>query len=215
MAQNYRTRKITNRITPISSKQMQNLRNNRLAKAKSAAERRFLSSQSFDREVRSQIRLNRREQNIRTLARVSKQIGGSSDEQRVVRQLFGEKTRTIQGKVRRTNTFTSYSQTKRLKKIESQLKAGTFNVSRVVKSTKKFQEIKRYVPSNASQGELLTSIQRDEFYFENQPLIKRYNKLAQRNGRVHADNLKTGQKLANAYTEYTNEDNIILSLVEK
>ncbi len=202
---NFRARKITTRVTPISAKQLENLRTTRLNKAKTYAERKYLSSKSFDKKVRADIRSNRFKKNVSTLERIIKS-GESKSAQKALLQTFGEKTIVTATGIKRTNTFTSLKQTKRLAKVEKLINQNKFNIKRYVSRTSVYKKNKKFLPKNASTQDILKSIVRTTFYYENKRDILKFNEIAGAKGRVHASNTKVGIKLANLYAEFTNEE---------
>lgn len=204
---NYRTKKYTTRLSPINQSQINKLRSTQLKHATSYKQKKFIRSKEFDKQVRRQIRVNRFNANKARLDRIASSIGESTEQKRFFRSFFGEKSvRTSSGGKRRVNTFTSQAQTKRLKTIEKQLASNKFNLKRRVQNTKKYKEIKKYLPDDASQSELATSLNRNAFYFENRTLIRRHNRNVQRHGVAHASGMKTGKDLRNQYVDSQNEE---------
>lgn len=215
MRANYKTRIYTKRISSISNAGIEKLRQTQLKNQNISTERkRFIKSYEFDKTIRRNIKENRAFQNRQAIGKIQK-LATTPQQEKVLIQIFGEKTQRNGSKIVRTNGFTTLKQTNRLKKIVSKIENGTFNPMKHIKSTTSYREKKRYLPSSAGLGDILNVINSTQFYLENKDLVRQYNNLVNSKGRLYAESSKIGNQLRNTYIESTEPDDIFLNLISK
>lgn len=209
MRNNFRTKKYTSRISNISKAGIEKLRATQLKKSNISADRKkFLQSKSFDKQIRANIRENRIRENRRVIEEISKSTN-KADLRNNLKSFFQESTRISNGRVIRTNTLTSLKQTKRLKRIATQMKNGTFDPLKNIKRTKRYQERRKYIPigtiTDAKEllETILTKTLRTQFYLENESLVKTHNSNVDKYGVYKAEKMKAGRNLQQKYYEDT------------
>ncbi len=206
-----RDKKLTRRTTNISQPELNNLKVKYLKKAKNYNERRFIESKQFDKVIKRQIKQNRMVANEEKVNKISHIIGETKEQQKVVRELFGETRRNG----RKKNSFTSTKTTAKLNKILRQLKNKKFSLRRRIGNLKKFKEVRKNLDLNKiSKTELLHSLIRTNFYYENKSLIKQHNKNVRKHGVLAASGMKTGVKLGDRYyDDLSREDEDLISTI--
>ena len=210
MTSNYRNKKTTTRVTKISATQLDKLRATRIKNAKSYNEIRFLKSNQFKTVVNQQIKLNRVKKNVKTLNEITNKIAYTKEQKKSINSLFGEKTAIRNNKVVKVNTFTSKSQTVKLNKILKQINKGDFNIKKYLIKNKTFQTNKINLSKNVSVNEILTSLNRTEFYYENKELVMSYNSIRTKKGEFSANATNTGKNLQNKYRASLDSDTNLL-----
>lgn len=219
MAKNtFRSKKYTARVKPVSPAQIERMRNSALKKARPDDYKRikFLKSAQFDKRIRQNIRENRVTRNIQNIKKIANAIGDTKERQKTVVKLFGEiHTVNKHGKKVKRNTFTSMKQTERLAKVSKQISLGKFNIKRYVSNTRKYKDVKRHLPTNAPMGDILSALDRTNFYFENRKTILQHNKNVSKHGKLTASDMSAGKKLSQAYMgQLNNEDLEFLEDIE-
>lgn len=208
---NFRHKKYTSRVGNITPKQIENLRQTALKNARPDDYKRikFLKSAQFDKRIRSNIKENRVNKNVKALKEISRTIGNTKDRQKVALRLFGEiHTVNKQGKKVKRNTLTSKSQTERLAKITKKIQKGNFNIKKHVANTARFKEIKKHLPKGAGMADILSALDRTNFYFENKKTILQHNKNVLKHGKIAAVEMYAGKKLSQAYMNQLNDEDI-------
>lgn len=212
MAKNtFRTKKYTARVKPVSPAQIERMRAAAIKKARPNDYKRlkFLKSAQFDKRVRQNIRENRVTRNIQNIKKIANAIGDTKERQKTVVKLFGEiHTVNKHGKKVKRNTFTSMKQTERLAKVSKQISLGKFNIKRYVSNTRKYKDVKRHLPTNAPMGDILSALDRTNFYFENRKTIVQHNKNVQKYGKLTAADMSAGKKLSQAYIGQLNDEDL-------
>ncbi len=205
---NFRQKKFTTRITPITQKQIERLRATRLKNAKSSAQTRFFRSKQFDAQLKRNIKANRRSRNVRALNKIADSLATNAKERKVLNSLFGESTRfnAVTGQRRKVNSLTSVKQTKRLDKIVQQIENKSFKFERRIQQNKRFKAVKQFLPKNKTVSDLIAALDRTEFYYENKSKINEYNAIASKKGTLHASNTAVGIHLRNQYTKSLDKD---------
>lgn len=215
MRKTYRTKKYTTRTKSISKTGIEKLRQTQLKHAKSFAQRKFLQSKQFDKQIRATIKENRIRVNTQRLTQISK-LGRTQQQQETLLKLFGERTTRSGSKVVRVNTLTSKSQTERLAKITKKINAGKFNAIQHISKTKSFKERKKYLPSGTSLLDALDIVNSTEFYLEEKKLIIQHNRNVAKYGTSKAENMGTGIQLRNKYIKFSSkeDDDLIQQMVK-
>lgn len=203
---NYRTKKYTRGVKPLSNARINQIRKSALNKATTAQQERFIKSNNFNKLLRQNVRDNRYKQNVNTLKTISRKLADTSQRRKIVKQLFGEVTTRKNGKPVTRNSFTSVNQTNRLNKIKRQIDNGTFNMKRYVTRNQKFKSNKKYLPSNASAGQMLDSLDRTDFYYEQKTTIKTHNTNVKKHGVLSATKMNAGKKLSKEHDIWKNKE---------
>lgn len=201
----YRTKRYTTRIKPITQKEINSLRKTQLKKSKSFQQTKFLKSKEFDKQIRRNIKENRVRKNYAALSKIQGTVKNVTAK-KTLKSLFSEKSAIRNGKVVKTTSFTSYSQTKKLQKVTKQISQGKFNVNRYLAGNKRYRELKNRLPVGSTTADKLIALDRTNFYFDNRKTILQHNANVQKHGVVRASEMSAGQKLEKSYYEDLNEE---------
>lgn len=63
----------------------------------------------------------------------------------------------------------------RVKKIQGQVKKGTFNIKRYIAKDNSYAGVRKFIRTTTNINEILNAADRDDFYYDNQELITAYN----------------------------------------
>lgn len=206
----FRTKSYT-KSTNTSISHIEKLRKTQLARVSKSDYKRikFLKSSAFDAQVKRNIKMNRYYKSSELLKKVANRIADSDDRIKVVKSIFGQKySKGVNGVKYKRNSFTSTSGLNRLKRIYKQVETGKFHIKRYVANTEKYKELKKFLPDNASVGEILTIMNRTVFYWENKKLIDKHNTNVRRHGTANARLMTAAQKLKRVYTGKKGEEEL-------
>lgn len=205
----YRYKKYTTRTTMATQKDIARIRSSALKKANTAAKKRFIQSQGFEKLIRKNIKQNRIKQNTRNINLITETYAQDPVQRERIAKYFSETTKYRNGKKYRVNSMTSKKQTDKLKKIVNAAKKGKpINIQSWIKRTKRFKEAvaNEVIEKEATFDEALEVLYRTDFYIENKELVTQHNKNVDKYGYYEARNRKPGVKLGNKYAGKANKE---------